>query len=491
MIRTRFAPSPTGYLHVGGVRTAIFNWAYARRHGGEFYLRIDDTDAGRHVEDAVIKIIEGLKWIGLDWDVPSNVNQGVPGNHGPVKDLMYQSLRGFEYISVQQQLLDKEIAYKCFCTTQELEDARKQAESKGLFYQYNGKCRHLTAKDRERYYAEGRPWCVRLNVDAIKTNRITFTDEILGEITRDLDKDPLGDFVIVRPNGTPLYNFATVVDDIDMKITHIIRGQEHIGNTFPQIMLYTALGKKIPTMAHIPFICSPKTSKKMSKRDGGATLEEYQAAGYLPDAIFNYLSHLGWSLDDKTEKWSKQQLIDNFCLERITKSSATFDPPKLLWLQSEYFKELSIDQKVEFAIPYLGDNKEMVARIIKAAGDRLKTIQEVSVYQHFIDDKYEIDLEAVEKRIVKTNAKDHLVHFCKALGEFENWTAEKLEELLGYYCEAADIKPALLIHALRVATTGKMVGFGVFEGMEILGKVRTLSRIARLLDLQAKTFGVE
>jgi glutamyl-tRNA synthetase len=424
MIVTRFAPSPSGYLHVGGIRTAIFNWAYARKHGGEFILRIDDTDQERHVEDAIDKITEDFEWLGLDVD--SRVRQS--------------HMRDEHNEAIEKLLGD------------------------GLAYEDDG--------------------CVRLNVKKVAGERTKFTvdDMILGLVTRNIED--IKDFVIRRSDGSVLYNLATVVDDANMEITHVLRGQEHLANTFPQILIQKALYGvwatclTTPRFAHIPFICAPNSKRKLSKReDVPVTLDIYRDQGYLSETMFNYLCHLGWALDDKTEKWTREEFLDNFDIAGICKNSAAFDPKKLYWLQGEYMKEKSVVDKLSMIkgrYPNLDD--KTLLEVIRAAGDRLKLASEIGQYEHFFnDDKFHIDPKAAEKRLLKNSAYKHLESL-QAHMKSNQWVPCDIEEL-NTYCEGKELKPAVLIHALRVATTGKLVGFGVFDGIQILGKERTLQRI--------------
>lgn len=417
MITTRFAPSPTGYLHVGGIRTAIFNWAYAKKHNGNFFLRIDDTDQERHIEDAIQKIEEDFEWLNIDADA-----------------IMRQSSMKHHHNSAVERLLD------------------------------SGKA----------YHDDG---CVRLDVKKVADGDLVINDLILGPVSRNV-KD-INDFVIRRSDGSPLYNFATVMDDVALEITHVIRGQEHLTNTFPQLLIYKALDAKLPQFAHIPFICAPNSKKKMSKRDDvPCTLDVYREQGYLPETIFNYLCHLGWALDAEREKWTREEFLNNFELEAICKSPAAFDPQKLLWLQGEYMKEKSTLDRlgmVKAQRPNL--DSAVLLKVVRAAGERLKLPSDINSYLHFFnDDDFFLDPKAVKKRL-KDDAPKHLKIFRDRMTNLEE---NQVERELKKYCEENELKPATLIHALRVATTGSLIGFGVFEGIEILGMKKTLERIDRL-----------
>lgn len=496
---TRFAPSPTGYLHIGGVRTALFNWALARQSQGKFYLRIDDTDMDRHVEDATQKIVDGLEWLGMDYDVPDHLQQGMPGHIGAVTDFVRQSQRGHVYQDYCITLLEKGLAYKCFCSEEELSESKKR---QGPGYKYLGTCRDFTEVEQSRIQMlRGGSHCIRLNVGKlVKSGELlSFDDLVLGKIEQ---KDEIGDPVIFRNTGVPVYNMATVIDDVEMKISHIVRGMDHITNTFIQMLLYRAIDFQIPQFAHLPLICAPATretpQRKLSKRDSTVgfptTLEEYRDLGYYPDALVNYLTHLGWSMDGKTEKWSTKKFVENFSLKRVMKSAACFDIAKLKWLQGEYMKKLLHEDKVALV---MGDIKnwepsvvnddliQMVDKIVMSCGDRLNILSDFHHYRHFIDDRFfSCDLKAVEQR-VKPRV-EHLAAIHDMLTVWDDWTHDGLEKIIREYCETAEVKPAHMIHALRVATTGTMQGFGMYEGMEMLGKVRCLQRIASVIKESTK-----
>jgi glutamyl-tRNA synthetase len=307
---------------------------------------------------------------------------------------------------------------------------------------------------------------------------------VLGVVKRNT-KD-MTDPIIVRRDGGAMYSLATVVDDVELEITHVIRGQEHLTNTFLQVLLYEALGFPIPQFAHIPFICKPQSQKKLSKRDAeklgiSVTLGEYREQGYLSDAIFNYLTHLGWALDDKTEKWDRETFVANFGFDRTVKTPAQFDPEKLKWLQSEHMREIPREQRIWGTKNWLKSDAKIIPDLVDAMGDRLRIYSDLDNYRHFIDDNvFSIDPQALQKRVPE-EAAIHLARFQDQLETIELWTEPMLVQHHSLYCQQNQIKPALLIHALRVATTGKMVGMGLFIGLEILGKERVLARIAQCL----------
>lgn len=511
IVKTRFAPSPTGNLHIGGVRTAIFNWAFARKHGGKFYLRIDDTDDGRNVRSAYDQIIKDLTWIGLNWDVPDPlVNQGLNGHRGTCLDILqmqqktykeewttipgivYQSLRGSDYLAVVNQLIDKGVAYHCFLSKEELEANKEKAREQKQNYRCDDH-RYLSQNEKEKYWAEGVPHTIRLNVDAIGKKTLVLNDLLLGDITCDVDE--IEDFVLVRPKGKAMYALATVVDDIDMQITHIIRGQEHLTNTFKQMLIFYALGVEPPTYLHIPFITAPNSKKKLSKRCGiAATLQDYRESGYLADALFNYLSHLGWAMDGKAEIWDRDQFIQHFEPSRLIKSSASFDPQKLLWVQSHYMSKLPTELKAGGVLRHLGKklDKNRLMNVIEYAGDRIKTFEDIRQYLYFFDDEeFYIDEKAVEKRLSDPLVVDLLSHFVNVLRKFIGpWTSGTIQTLVSVFTAEKKLRDddgpnaarTALIHALRVATTGTTVGIGVFEGIEILGQSKCCARIDQVLN---------
>ena len=425
-VRTRFAPSPTGYLHIGGVRTAIFNWLFARRHGGQFILRIDDTDQQRHREEALEPILHGFRWLGMQWDEGPQVG----GPHAPY----FQSQRLEKYRVAASQLIDSGHAYPCFCTPEEINVEREASRSAGHpSYRYSGKCRGLSKVDRDHLRESGRPHTVRF---AVPENRaLGFTDLILGPVAN--ETQDIGDFVIVRADGSPLYNFASVVDDIDIRITHVIRAQEHLSNTWPQWLIFEGLGVTPPAFAHVPYVAAPGSKEKMSKRNleryqteenrqkfralgwrddeipNPVMLSYYEELGYLPDAMLNGLARLGWSLDDKQEKISRAELLAHFALERVNAAPASFDPDKLFWLQGEYMRELPAEAKVDGVLPHLlkaglvsepvdAATREKIRCIAAAVGDRLKVFSDIIPHGSFFFSKeVTYDPDAVKKTLRK------------------------------------------------------------------------------------------
>jgi glutamyl-tRNA synthetase len=509
-IRTRFAPSPTGYLHIGGVRTALFNWLFARRHGGKFILRIDDTDTERNRPEALQPILDGFRWLGIDWDEGPEVG----GDLGPY----FQSQRGHLYRDAALRLIESGHAYPDYMTKEELDTLRKQAEAEKRSYVHRAPNRDAPASAlRDRYAAQ--PTTVRLKVPAGRT--IVVDDLIAGpvEIRSDLMSDP----VILRADGSALYNFATVIDDAAMQITHVVRAKEHLSNTHVQVLVYEALGVTPPRFAHVPVVNAPKSKEKLSKRKmqqymtpdvigmlrsvhavpadwtdeqikkneslNPATVEYYRVLGYLPESLINYFGRLGWSLDDKTEIIDQPTMIANFGLERVNDSPASFDPEKLLWVAAEYMKAASLDRKVDGVLPVLEraglrvPDRARVRRVVEACGDRLKIYSDILQYGAFFFRDPQYDPKAVKQRLHKEGMPALLREAAQVLAGAEPFEAPVLEAQIKAFCEAKGAKFGDLNHALRVAVTGVMVGPGVFECLAILGRDETLRRIDGALKL--------
>jgi len=515
-VRTRFAPSPTGYLHIGGVRTALFNWLFARQHGGQFILRIDDTDQQRNVQEALQPILDGLRWLGIDWDEGPEVG----GPLGPY----YQSQRLDRYQSAVQSLLASGHAYHDYATTAELQAERESAEREKRPFRYSRRFMAQSAADRARFEAEGRQAVVRLKMPT--EGKLTLGDLVRGRVEFDWAAEQ--DHVVQRTDGTCLYHLANVVDDRDFQITHVIRAEEHLSNTPRQVFILEALGYPRPVYAHLPFVAEPGSRNKLSKRKldkylknrdfaqlvehgrkiaaaiGHATeadafnpviVDFYRTVGYLPEAIVNYLALLGWSLDDKTEHFNKQQLIEKFSLDRVNKAPASFDPQKLWAFEDWHFQQLSIERKVELCTPYLkragwvdappsAEQRRLIVQIVAAAGDRIKTAGDVLDFADFFaaDDRLEYDAKAVQKILGKPEALELLKQFRGRLAAQEPFDAASLEALMQQFTADRQIQIGQIIHPVRVAATGKSVGLGLFDTLAILGKTRCLRRIDRALN---------
>ena len=524
-VRTRFAPSPTGYLHIGGVRTALFNWLFARRHGGQFILRIDDTDRERNVSEALQPILDGFRWLGIDWD------EG-PEAGGPCAPY-FQSERGDRYRAAVGELLARGCAYRDYATADETAAERDAAQRAKKRFIYSRRWMAETNADAACFEAEGRTAVVRLKMP--REGACAFDDLVRGPVAFDWALEQ--DHVIQRADGTPLYHLASAVDDYDFDITHVIRAEEHLSNTPRQIFIMQSLGYDLPRYAHLPYVAAPGGSEKLSKRklekylrqddfrkayehasgimtalgettDGEAfnpvMVGFYRSVGYLPDALLNYLLLLGWSLDDRTEDFSRDAMMANFSLERVNKSAASFDPQKLLAFQERRMARLPLDEKVERVRPYL--TAALRARagaphsspalatadpapagrlraVVAAAGDRLKVAGDIVNYTEFFlaDDAFPYDPKAFAKRIARDGAPELLARFRSALAGLDPFAAATVEAALHRFVDAEGIRIGGIIHAVRVAVTGKAVGFGLFEAMAILGRESCLARIDRAL----------
>ena len=522
MIRTRFAPSPTGYLHIGGVRTALFCWLFARKHGGRFILRIDDTDARRNVQEAIRPILEGLRWLGIDWDEGPQVD----GPFGPY----YQSQRADRYKAAAEKLLAGGFAYRDYATTEEIQAEREAAKGEKRSFCYSRRWMAQTPEDQRRFQAQGRKAVVRLKMP--REGKLVIDDLVRGPVEFDWAREQ--DHVIQRADGSCLYHLANVVDDHDMQISHVIRAEEHLSNTPRQAFIIQSLGYDLPQYAHLPYVAEPGSKSKLSKRklerylknhdfarllqDGqkvadilklDTTPEEfnpvivdfYRQIGYLPEAIINYLAMLGWSLDDKREDFTRAELIEHFSLDRVNKAPASFDPKKLQTFQERHFIALSEERKVALVLPFLEQagwissppaeaDIARLGKIVAAAGDRIKTAGDILQYDEFFvaDDRMNFDEKVLQKRLKKPpEAAELLAAFrdqlarCSEQTPAEPFDAETLDKLLHGFIQSRQIKIGQIIHALRVAVTGKGVGLGMFDCMAILGKDACLARIDRAL----------
>jgi nondiscriminating glutamyl-tRNA synthetase len=518
-IRTRFAPSPTGYLHIGGVRTALFCWLQAKRHGGQFVLRIDDTDDARNRAEAVKPIIEGFRWLGMDWDEGPTLDAS-GDSFGPHKPY-YQGQRNGLYEDAAMKLLAEGKAYPDYTTPAQQDAAREQAKLARKPYVHRGTNRDVSAEENVRQYA-ARKAPLLLKVEPGQWVR--FTDAVKGnhEVNTDTIRDPM---LLRGPDDKGLcravYNFATVVDDIDFGITHVVRAIEHLENTPTQILMYQSLGANLPTFGHVPQVYY--NGEKMSKRktpplsaDEIAKLKAcgwdddeikgrddlniiavayYQEIGYLPEALINYLCRLGWSLDAETEFMTLETLKSKFDLERVTDAPGNYDAKKLFWLQGEHMKLVPAAEKVERCIPFLrkakliGDSlddatRAVLTKIVDASGDRIKLFSDVLAFAApILKDAIETDSKAREKAYKDPNAKGLLAEFAEILKGCEPFDAATTDKAMHDFVAAKGVKINAIQLPLRVAVTGSSVGFGVFDTLAILGKDRVLKRIAAALNL--------
>jgi glutamyl-tRNA synthetase len=516
-VRTRFAPSPTGYLHIGGVRTALFNWLFARKHGGQFILRIDDTDQQRNVEAALQPILDGFRWLGLEWDEGPDVG----GPHGPY----YQSQKLERYQAAVRELVERGHAYWDYATAEETKAEMEAAEKEKRPKIYSRRWMAETPADRARFEAEGRKGAVKLRMPREGVCR--FIDRIAGEMAFEWTNEQ--DTVIQRSDGSVTYNLASVVDDFDMKITHIIRAGEHLSNTPRQVFIFDGLGYPRPEFAHIPVVAEPGSEKKLSKRNipkylknpdfkkvydraksiadrlGLTTAAEtfnpvivdfYREVGYLPDAILNYLVLLGWSYDDRAEDFAREQMIEFFSLERVNKAAASFDVKKLWAFQERRMLALPPAEKVERTLPYLQrigltPDRDMLARVVTEAGPRLVVAGDILDYDFFFiaDDRLAYDEKALDKHLRKPPAPDLLPKLRAILAAAEPFDAATLKRAVEGLATAEGIKPGPVSQMLRVATTGKEIGFGTYETLAILGRERCLARIDQVIEKIASAIG--
>ncbi len=463
MVRVRFAPSPTGHLHIGGARTALFNWLFARHHNGKFILRIEDTDRSRSTEEYIESIIEALKWLGLNWD------------EGPFR----QTDRMEIYRAYAYKLLEEGKAYRCYCTPEELEERRQKAMKEGKPPRYDRRCRDL----KEVF---DKPFAIRFKMPL--EGETVVKDLVKGYVS--FKNSELEDLVILRSDGTPTYNFCVVVDDYEMRITHVIRGEDHLNNTPKQIHIYNALGINPPEFAHIPMILG-KDRSRLSKRHGATSVIAYRDEGYLADAVVNFLARLGWSHGDQ-EIFTKEELINYFNLEQVGKANAVFDSEKLLWLNSEYIKLTSEEKLFELVKPFLikeGYIKQdetvdlkWVCKAIRSLKERCRTLKELAhAMRYYFLEYVEIDLKAKEKYI-NSETIPILKEVMEKLTQLQDFTQDKIEKIFMDIVNEKGLKLGQVAQPVRVAITGNTVSPGIYEVLEIVGKEKTLKRLRRLLD---------
>ncbi|MDD5043320.1 MAG: glutamate--tRNA ligase [Patescibacteria group bacterium] len=483
-IRVRIAPSPTGNLHIGTARSALFNYLFAKKNKGDFIVRIEDTDLERSGEQYTKNIIEGLRWLEIEWDEGPEKS----GKYGPY----FQSQRTEIYSDYLKKLLDNGTAYYCYCTEEELDKERAEMEKQGIAPRYSGRCRHLTEEQKRKFESEGRKPIIRFKVESKK---IKFNDLIRGEI--EFDTDLIGDITIAKDLNTPLYNFAVVIDDYTMEISHVIRGEDHISNTPKQLLIFEALGLTPPVYGHLPLILGSDKSK-MSKRHGATSILEYRENGYLPEALVNFMAFLGWNPGDEREIFSLKDLIKEFSIEKTHKTGAIFNVEKLDWFNSYYIKQKSIKELTKLCVPFLAegrliqragskfeitDTKELIdseylEKIVALEQGRikkLKDIDEATNYFFFDSIKYEPEI-LIWKKSDKEATSANLKNVYKILSELKekDFEPKKLEKILLGIC--GEDRGAVL-WPLRVALCGRKASPGPFDIAAILGKEKTLKRI--------------
>ena len=517
-VRVRFAPSPTGRLHIGGARTAIFNWAFARAMGGTFILRIEDTDPERSTQENVDVILNAMKWLGLDWDEGPEVG----GEAGPY----FQMQRMDTYAEALERLKERGAVYPCFCSKEELDAKRKAAEDAGQAYEgYDGTCRDMDSAEAQRRIDAGEPHVWRLKVPR-DHGPISFIDAVYGPTS--FPAEVMDDMILVRTDGSPTYNFAVVCDDSNMGITHVIRGDDHLSNTPRQILIYEALGLPVPTFAHLSMILGPD-GKKLSKRHGATSVEEYRDRGFLSDAMVNFLALLGWSLDGETTIMSRETICSQFSLDRITKKDAIFDETKLNWMNGQYIQHVGASEWVKAGMPWLaqtvalGKSVPAGANVVPTANpsdpnapqpepivvddatlasaraqveadsawfeqmyplvaERLNRLDEIPDKLAFLfwGANCRLDEKSVKKVLLKDGARaDEAIAACRAVlaDEANEWKASVLEEKCRALAEPLDMKLKNLLQPLRVAVCGNMVSPPLFESIELMDRADVLARI--------------
>ncbi|HJR57886.1 MAG TPA: glutamate--tRNA ligase [Vicinamibacterales bacterium] len=480
MIRVRFAPSPTGYLHVGGARTALFNWLYARRHGGTFVLRIEDTDAERSSWEMVSGIVDGLRWLGLDWDEGPDIG----GPHAPY----FQSQRLEKYRDAAARLVAQGSAYYCYCTPELLRQKRQAAEAAGGGWVYDRTCCALTPDDIAAREADNVPRAVRFKVPQGTTS---FADLVHGPI--EFPNAVIEDFVVLRSDAQPTYHLSVVVDDIDMRISHVVRGDDHISNTPKQVLLYGAFGSAPPAFAHVPLILGID-KKRLSKRHGATSVMEYQRLGYLPEAMVNFLALLGWSPGGDQELFTREQLIATFALDGISGGNAVFNPEKLDWVNQQHIQRLPTEElgrRLEPALraaglwseDLLSVRREWFLAAIELFKPRIRTLDQFAQEARplFAND-LAFEADAVAKYL-RPEIREPLAALSEAFAALDAFTATHLETTLRSFAESRQIKAAALIHATRVAVTGRAVSPGIFEMLELIGRDRAVERMRTAVAL--------
>jgi glutamyl-tRNA synthetase len=473
-VRVRFAPSPTGYPHLGNIRTALFNWLFARHHGGTFVLRIEDTDVARRVEGAVDIILDSLGWLGLDWD------------EGPY----FQSQRLPVYSETAQELLDKDRAYFCYCSPERLQVMRQEQMKLKQPPKYDRRCRDLTQEERTQLNAKGITPVIRFKTPP--EGETTFDDLVYGRVT--FKHDTLDDFVLLKSDGYPTYHLANIVDDHLMAISHVLRAEEWLSSTPRHVLLYQALNWQAPRFAHLPMILGPDRAK-LSKRHGATNINEYQKQGYLPDAMVNFLALLGWSLDDRTELLSREELIKHFSLARVGKTGAIFNREKLEWMNGIYLRRLSLTEFVHQAMPFLDrDLPESVTRpldegyvsqVLELIQERAKTLAEVPQLADFFflgELQYEVGL-FLKVRLDDKSATGAITIARQKLEKLATWDAATLEGVLRSLATELNLPTGELFGLLRVAVTGRAAAPPLFQTMAVLGKEKCLKRFAMTLQV--------
>jgi glutamyl-tRNA synthetase len=477
-VRVRFAPSPTGHLHVGGARTALFNWLFARSKGGKFILRIEDTDMERSTEESYRSVVNAMRWLGLDWDE----GPGVGGDYGPYA----QSERRQLYREWAERLVGEGRAYVCFCSQDDLARMREELKKQGKDIKYDRRCRELTPDDVGRRRGAGEPHVIRFKTPL--GGQTVVEDIVKGHIT--FENPTLDDFVIIKSDGYPTYNFACVVDDALMKITHVIRGDDHLSNTPKQILIYQAFGVDPPGFAHVPMIMGPDKAR-LSKRHGATAIGQFKADGYLPEAMINYFALLGWAYDDSTTLFEVQDLVSKFSLDKVSSTPAVFDYGKLQWINGEHMKKRPVEDRIGLVVPHLEraglisapvDHEKWayVARVVDVVGERLKLGgQIVELAAFFFKDEVEYDSDAAEKFLKRHYIGAAFRLLEDRLEKLDDFTAATVEPVMRGLVSEMGLKTGDLFQPVRVAMTGARHSPDLLRLMEVLGKEQVLRRLRR------------
>jgi glutamyl-tRNA synthetase len=505
-VRVRFAPSPTGHLHIGGARTALYNWLYARKTGGVFVLRIEDTDAARSTEDSYHAIIDALEWLGLDWD------------EGPIKGGPYgpyfQSARQVLYHTEARKLVEKGVAYYCFCTTEELDEIRSEALEQRERPRYDRRCRNIPSDEISVRLAKKVPHVIRFGVPEGETK---FNDIVRGPI--EFQNTDLDDFVLIKSDGKPTYNFAAAVDDARMRISHVIRGDDHLSNTPKQVLIYRALDYPLPKFAHLPMILGSDRTR-LSKRHGAASVQEFRRLGYLSDSLVNYLALLGWAYDDKTEFFTRESLTKRFSLKKVSRNPAAFDPAKLDHIDGEHFKRLDAMKRVALVYEKLEEEKILppdfrprewaaagaeppdarapavqngptgstryreevprLAFILKVMGSRIKNLKDApEKLAYFYKNRYPVDDEAAVRYLGGAESRARVAALADRLERLEPFERGGIERITRELAGELGIEAADLIHPCRLAVTGQGVSPDIFSVIHLIGRDMSVQRLKR------------
>ncbi|MCM3021409.1 glutamate--tRNA ligase [Priestia megaterium] len=476
-VRVRYAPSPTGHLHIGNARTALFNYLFARNQNGKFIIRIEDTDQKRNIEGGEESQLRYLKWLGIEWDESIDVG----GEYGPYR----QSERTEIYQEYTEELLEKGLAYHCYCTSEELEKEREEQQANSQMPRYSGKCRNLTAEQRAELEAEGREPSIRFRVPS--NTEIKWNDIVKDEVS--FESEGIGDFVIVKKDGTPTYNYAVAIDDHLMKMTHVLRGDDHISNTPKQILVYEALGWTPPVFGHMTLIVN-ENRRKLSKRDESIIqfIEQYKELGYLPEALFNFITMLGWSPVGEEEIFSKEQFIEIFDPARLSKSPALFDTSKLRWMNNQYMKQLDLDEVVALSVPHLvkagkveetrdAETEQWVRDLVALYQEQMSFGAEiVELTEMFF--KKEIDYSEEAKAVLaEEQVPEVLKAFAEEISSLEEFSADEIKAATKAVQKATGQKGKKLFMPIRVATTGETHGPELPKAISLLGKETVLARL--------------